>query len=347
MAPLRMVTITLIALATTAALGDDVLYRYEGDVLPYDESAGWRITNPCEDPCSESVTDGRFVLHWAQPADVAIYAFDIAQAPEEPPPTLWIEWHFRSSRPLEANFFTCDAMFIIQYADTSDLVFMYGDAVISFSGDQFVDGLNTKEFHTYRFQSSDGKNYTISVDGLIFISRIDDRPNTAHVFGFVGGGGCQTPPVETTNEWDFVRYGTISFGEKIVASDPPGGFLDPRRYPSLDRFTVTFDSPNYVYLDDITVETGDSPSCVDKENLCPSAVQTRRLDNGDPEVVEIVLDQAIPMDQRTVFTFNDGVVVNTVQYTYIQGDVNADGAFDLADLAELGNCFGVEYPEGR
>ena len=41
------------------------------------------------------------------------------------------------------------------------------------------------------------------------------------------------------------------------------------------------------------------------------------------------------------------MAINTVQYTYIQGDVNADGAFDLADLAELGNCFGVESPAGR
>ena len=41
MAPLRIVTISLVALGATAALADDLLYRYEGNVLPYDASAGW------------------------------------------------------------------------------------------------------------------------------------------------------------------------------------------------------------------------------------------------------------------------------------------------------------------
>ena len=32
---------------------DEVLYRYEGDVLPYDPAAGWIIANPCENQCSD------------------------------------------------------------------------------------------------------------------------------------------------------------------------------------------------------------------------------------------------------------------------------------------------------
>jgi hypothetical protein len=63
------------------------------------------------------------------------------------------------------------------------------------------------------------------------------------------------------------------------------------------------------------------------------------LDNGPPDLVEIVLDQPIPLDSRTVFTFDDGAIRQTVAYTYIKGDANADGRFDLRDAAELQNCF--------
>ncbi len=34
--------------------GDGLLYRYEGDVVPYDPSAGWVIFDPCEGVCGES-----------------------------------------------------------------------------------------------------------------------------------------------------------------------------------------------------------------------------------------------------------------------------------------------------
>ena len=46
----------------------------------------------------------------------------------------------------------------------------------------------------------------------------------------------------------------ITLWVRFTASDPPGGFLDAREYAGLDCFSVTFDSPNYVYLDEITVE---------------------------------------------------------------------------------------------
>ncbi len=92
------------------------------------------------------------------------------------------------------------------------------------------------------------------------------------------------------------------------------GVLDPHDYPGLDRFTVTFDSANYVYLNDITVEVtgGDTPV----------VIQTRRLENGDPETVEIVLDRPLTTDQTTTFTLNDAAgtlsdsaTVNVVEYT--------------------------------
>ena len=51
-------------------------------------------------------------------------------------------------------------------------------------------------------------------------------------------------------------------------------------------------------------------------------IQTRRLENGDPETVEIVLDRPLTVDQTTTFTFNeaagtvsDSAIVNVVEYT--------------------------------
>ena len=56
----------LIGCLVSPALADEVLYRYEGDVFPYDPSGGWAVYDPCEDPCSESLQDGYFVLQWPQ-----------------------------------------------------------------------------------------------------------------------------------------------------------------------------------------------------------------------------------------------------------------------------------------
>ncbi|MCH7885323.1 MAG: hypothetical protein IIC01_08740, partial [Planctomycetes bacterium] len=255
MAPLRMVTIALVALAASAAFADDLLYRYEADVLPYDPSAGWINGSPCRDNdgCIESLQDGHLILHWADSGDIVGYGLWIAR-PEDPPPpsSLWVEWRYRSDQAFTGSSIYCDGRFNVHYGEIQEPVSMFGDAAFSFSGDDFVIGLDIDEFHNYRFESLDGIIYWFSVDGMVFTSGAGREGNGYHTLGFGGEAGCL--PLPTTNEWDFVRYGTISFGEKIVASDPPGGFLDPRQYPSLDRFTVTFDSPNYVYLADITVE---------------------------------------------------------------------------------------------
>ena len=48
------------------ALGDEVLYSHESDVLPYEAPAPWEVFNPCEEPCMESVVDGHFVLQWPE-----------------------------------------------------------------------------------------------------------------------------------------------------------------------------------------------------------------------------------------------------------------------------------------
>jgi hypothetical protein len=76
----------VLAVAAMSARGDEVLYRYEGDVLPYDESAGWLIYNYCEDECNELLEDGHFVLFWPEAGDSANYSSRIAEPPEAPPP---------------------------------------------------------------------------------------------------------------------------------------------------------------------------------------------------------------------------------------------------------------------
>ena len=104
---------------------------------------------------------------------------------------------------------------------------------------------------------------------------------------------------------------TISHGERIIAPDPPAGILDPAEYPNLNRFRVTFDSPNYVYIDDITVETpGADP---------PQVIQTWRRETDGPETVEIVLDRPIAPGQPTRFIFDDGEVINYVEYNIVRG----------------------------
>ncbi len=70
------------------------------------------------------------------------------------------------------------------------------------------------------------------------------------------------------------------------------------------------------------------------------------FDNGPPDVVEIVLDRPIPYNATTRFTFNDGVAVNAVEYTFAPGDTDGDGAADLFDFAALQNCFEVSPVSG-
>ncbi len=324
-------TILGISFGGLSSLADEALYQYEGDVVPYDESAGWIIADPCDPPCSEDLQDGHFILRWPIPNNFANYAFIIAQPPEKPPETLWVEWRFRSNHPLGLNFFTCDGAFSIKYGGMLEVVWMYGDAAISFSGGGFVLGLELDAFHTYRFESLDGVNYWISVDGHVFIVDADDNPNGLHRLQFSGDGGCASDWIpDMVNEWDMVRYGTIAYGEQIIATDPPGGFLDPNVYPAMDRFAVTFDSPNYVYIDEITVEVSGGDT--------PVVTQSWRRDGDGPETLEIVLDAPIPLGQHTRFILDDGVAVNIVDYSYILGDADGDGDLDLDDFAAFADC---------
>ncbi len=316
------------------ARADELLYCYEGDVVPYDESAGWIVADACDDPCSESVEDGHFVLRWPYAGNLANYHLWITQPPQEPPPTLWVEWRFRSNQPIGPYSYTCDANFKIRYAAVTDLVNMFGDAAVSWSGDGFIGGLAIDQFHTYRFECLNGFDYHVSVDGQVFIVDVGRSPGEYHNIQLAGSGYCAPPPPDpsTVNEWDFVRYGTISSGEQIIASDPPAGLVDAMQYPDLDRFTVTFDSPNYVYIDEVTVEvTG---------GIAPVVTQTRRREKDEPDTVEIVLDRPLPINHTTRFTFNDGVAVNVIEYTPAYGDADDDGVTDDVD-----NCPNTPNPD--
>ncbi len=319
----------LLAIAAVHVAADETLYRYEADVSPCDPSTGWICGDPCEDPCSESVEDGHYVLRWTQPNDIVNYALIIAPNAGEPapPPTLWIEWRFRSNHPIGPFHFTCDGRFAFRYDRIFDLVFMYGDTVISFSGDDVLGGYAVEEFHTFRFESTDGLNYTVAVDGQVFMDSTGLGTNPGGAFLQMGGRGACGGFLNTVNEWDFVRYGTIATGEQIIASDPPAGLVAPSDFTAPDRFTVTFDATNYVYIDDITVEvTG---------GIAPAVIQTRRVENTEPDLVEIVLDRLLPFGETTTFKFDTGLtvncdpgageIVNCVEYT-LPPPVCGDGA---------------------
>lgn len=332
-------------ISSACCLADGLLFSYEGNELP-SASNGWPVSNPCENPCSEFIENGAFVWFYPFPGDWAIYKHRMAEPPALPPPTLWIEWQFRSNHPIGPNFDSCDASFQFYYGRVLDSVFMYGNAAISGEGGDSVHGLSLDEFHTYRFESLDGMRYQVSVDGVIFVEYTDSQPLTSAPFiQFEAVGGCPSDWIPNMkDEWDMVRYGTIGFGERFVAADPPIGYLNPNVFSNVDRFTVTYDSPNYAYIDDITVET----TC-DAGQPCPEAPQviaTKRLDNGPSDVLQIILDRPLPLGERTTFTFTDvdpsnpaNPTINTVSYTYQLGDINADGQWNLRDFAALQTCF--------
>ncbi|MBI4716741.1 MAG: hypothetical protein HY763_02975, partial [Planctomycetes bacterium] len=212
---------------------------------------GWLFGGYCVDPCAASIDQGHLVLHWAHAGALVGYA---RRFPDPPPPSLWVEWRFRSNRLKPLYFDSCDGDMSVHFLAVSEVVYMFADAAVSFSGNDVAFGLERTEFHSYRLESPDGQNYYVSVDGVVFIENTMLLCCDTTRFRFGGIGNCPPPSAVTINEWDFVRLGTLSGGEQIVATNPPAGVLDPLVYPNLDRFLVTYDSPNYAYIDDITVE---------------------------------------------------------------------------------------------
>lgn len=299
----------VVAVFGCAACADQVVYRYEANVLPDDPSEAWVVADACDPPCTESITNQKLRLVWAQADNTVNYTKFIAQPPQQEPPTLWVEWRFRSNHPLGPIFFDCDAAFVTKYGGTFEVVNMYGDATFNQSGDFFVTGLSLNVFHTYRYESLDGINYRVAVDGRVFIVQTENNPNGFHYVQLIGRGGCNSDQFPNmVNEWDFVRYGTIASGEQVVGTDPPSGLLGPGAYTPFTTFRVTFNAPNYVYINDIAIEvTG---------GTAPIVTATQRTDTGGPETVEIVLDRALPANQRTRFTLSDASGTQTIDYDF-------------------------------
>lgn len=310
----KRTTFLVVALvfSARAIFADGLVYRYEGEVLPTDPAAGWSDADPCINECTQSVQDGLFILSWDGGVQRINYVHNIVEAPTPPPETLWVEWSFLSNHPFKCASLISDGTFIVDYKDVASIIHMFGDAAMSFGAIEFRGGLEIDEFHTYRFESTDGVNHCVYVDGeILFCDQANTPGNDTHGIQISGEGGCDLDLQPTFNKYDFIRYGTISSGELIVSTDPPIGELDRTKYPDFDRFTVTFDSPNYVTIDQITVELagGGDP---------PVVIKTRRLLNGDPETVEIVLDRPLVIGQTTTFTLNDGTATNVVEYTLVE-----------------------------
>jgi len=118
-------------LAVGQAMADELLYGYECDVAPYDyddpedEYDPWINGDPCEAPCMEWVENGHYVRHWPQGAEQVSHGATIAEPPAEPPPTLCVEWRFRSNHPLSPDFCSCDGKFAVSYRWVSGAINMY------------------------------------------------------------------------------------------------------------------------------------------------------------------------------------------------------------------------------
>lgn len=149
---IQFIIILMITFISTVVIADELVYRYEGDVLPDDPAAGWEVFAACDGFCTPSSQDGHLVFTFSGGSSIVNYTFKITEHPDEPSlDSLWIEWNFRSDQELGPIFTGRDAKLKIQFAHILDLVVFYGDAVIPFSGSGGVRNLNINEFHTYRF----------------------------------------------------------------------------------------------------------------------------------------------------------------------------------------------------
>jgi len=336
----RICMVSLVILAVVAsARADELLFEYTADVLPYAEGGGFPVVNFCENPdfCPETIENGHLVVRWVDlRGDSINYFHRIPGSPE----TLWVEWRFRSNLIVSPLFPTCNGSIKVQFREIGDRVSLNGDHVEGGGGGQAIFGLALDEFYTVRFESRDGLNYEWSVDGRVLRTRIGTNNNLPGVVNF-GGSGCvpRGPNDTLRDEWDFVRYGTISDGEAIVATNPPGGDVDANTYPNLDSFIVTFDRPGFVRVDDVTVSVTDGSDP-------PVVLWTRRLDNDTADRVQIVLDRPLLLGTTTTFTLDTGGEPQTVTYTYLSLGACCfdDGTCEETEESQCGAQSGVFSP---
>jgi hypothetical protein len=271
-----------------------------------------------------------------------------------PPPTLWVEWRFRSNYSYlqSGGFDLDDARVRTEYDQTiaSVSTWMWGDAAFDAGEANFVTGMPMGEFHTYRFEVRDGQSSTRWADGKVLMQTppccvgdgttyIQFGGNGGSAFG--GPNGMGYPGL--TDTWDFLRYGAISYGEVVVASSPANGYIDPREdRPSnvntpegLTRFTVTFDQPNGLNVSNITVQSTAPPA------LWPVVQWVTRPEGDLGTSWEIRLDKRIPPGHRTRFVISDEAdaaavgqvgASTTIEYGFPPADVNADSVANTQDL---------------
>ncbi len=228
--------------------------------------------------------------------------------PAEPPETFWTEWSFASNQAFAGDEF-CDGTFIVLFKDVGEIFHMFGDAATTFGAIELLGGLEINEFHTYRFESADGLNWCLFVDGRTLhcetVAYPDDRGT--HFIQISGGGGCTLDSQPTFNRYDFVRYGTLSDGEVVVATSPPAGAVGSADFENLDRFTIRYNLPAYVRIDQIAVSVSGGD--------VPTVIKTRRPLNADPQTIEIVLDRPMAIGETTSFTISDGLATNIIPFT--------------------------------
>jgi len=332
-------SLILVTLLAASARADGVFFGYEGDVLPGDPSTGFDIHEACEPDCSEHLENGHYVLEWGTMGDVVQFSLTISEDPEPAPESMWVEWRFRSNQRIPATTISCDARVTIGYLAILEEALMFQDAVLDTNGINSVLGLSP-DFHTYRFESPDAQSFTLSVDGIVFKTSTDHASLVYTAVSFGGIGSCPgVRPQPVRNEWDYVRVGTLGSDEQLVSVDPPAGNLTAAEANQLSSMILTFDQPTYLYVDDITVTTTNGSP--------PTVTATRRLDNGAPEVLEVVLHGPLPPGETTTFTFDTGTGPQSVSYFREQPEVPATSPWGLVAMGVLALILSFFLLRGR
>ena len=335
-------------------IADQIVFAYEGDTWPW--LAGFDTFNACDVDCEHWLEDGRYVLNLDPGLQSGVYNYSrlITTTGGTPPPTLWVEWRFKSNYSyLQSNDFVLDdARVRVEYDQTvaSVSTWMWGDAAFDAGEAHFVTGMAMGEFHSFRFEIANGLDSFRWADGKLLqeMNAPQSGAGTTYIqFGGIGGSGAGGPDgmgyPQLTDSWDFLRYGTISYGEVIVSADPAAGYIDPRQDrptgsntpQGLTRFTVTFNEPNGLRNGNVAVESTAPVS------EWPAVEWVTRPDGDDGDTWEIRLDKRIAPGQRTRFIISDEAeaaavgeqgATSVVELSFLPGDVNGNGTSNTQDL---------------
>jgi hypothetical protein len=331
-----------------------VTFAYEADVWPW--QGGFLIADTCyagNPPysCVDSLQDGHYVANVSPGQGLGSYNYHrwITMPGGTAPPTLWVEWRFRSNYSIAQSngWWLDDARVRTTYDQVvaSVSTWMWGDAALDAGEANLVTGMAMGEFHTFRFEVRDGQSSLRWADGKLLMATppccVGDGTTYIQFGGNGGGGGGPYP--DLTDFWDYVRYGAITYGEVVIGSSPPNGYVDPREDRAsnvntpegLTRFTVTFDQPNGLNVSNITVQSTAPPA------LRPMVQWVTRPEGDLGTSWEIRLDKRIPPGHRTRFIISDEADAamvgqvgsqSIVELDSLPCDVNQDGTSNTQDL---------------